>query len=514
MPGASIFLSIELPGIVEPQGLLAEGQFVWEVIDGIIAKFKNRFSGIDPDQLRLRKPDGSTSVHLYPMQTLSEAGIRSGTTLVVEVLPVQAPAPPKGRLSICIVAGGQCCGQAYLPVCVSTLVGMIPQMQLPWLIGRAEGITLADPTIIRRAAKCATIFSALDLQPLRLLRSPPASGKTSLAALLATSAPATRVVTAFTALDALDATHAQFEDLWLQWTGMPLKDALDPSTGPFRTFVIDEAQLLFQLGVDSPFWRLLKKINGAPTSRVQVLLLAVYGLRARIHQHATPIEISGSWSLAFLALSDAEVDEFFAAFNSTCTSHGCPPITIAIRAAMQRLCGHHVGLLRRCEILFQDYFKGKTVITPEDEADFNAGPLVMLGSAGELRALPSLLDLSPAEVAVILRVAIAGPGGLTLTGGEISVFPAMLETAGVVDLEPHYNGVVVRFSSPAMRGHALRAIFGNLPRLPLPAAAFATASLLVRAIVVRMMQPELRRSLSIASGGSLLERQYQMSFFA
>jgi len=77
---------------------------VWEVIDGIIAKFKHRFSGIDPDQLRLRRPDGNTSVHLYPMQTLSEAGIRSGTKLVVEVSPVQAPwTPPKGRCRICVL---------------------------------------------------------------------------------------------------------------------------------------------------------------------------------------------------------------------------------------------------------------------------------------------------------------------------------------------------------------------------------------------------------------------------
>ena len=386
--------------------------------------------------------------------------------------------------------------------------------QQPWLIGRAEGITLADPTIILRAAKCAAIFSALELQPLRLLRSPPASGKTSLAALLAASAPVTRVVTSTTALDALHATSAQFEDLWLKWTGMPMTEALNPNTGPLRTFVIDEAQLLFPLGADSQFWTLLKKINGAPTSRVQVLLLAVYGLRARNDQLASPIEISAPWSLSFLALSDTEVDELFAAFNSTCALHGCPPITVAIRAAMQRLCGQHVGLLRRCEILFQDYFKGKSLLTPEDEGDFSAGPLAMLGSAGDLRALPSLHDLNPAEVAVVLRVASAGPGGLTVTGAEVSIFPSGLVTAGVVDLESHFSGFVVRFSSPAMRGNAIRAIFGNLPQLPLPVAAFTTASSLVRAIVVRMMQSELRDSLSKASGGSLLERQYQMSFYA
>lgn len=385
------------------------------------------------------------------------------------------------------------------------------QQQLPWLTGRAEGVNLADPTVIRRAEKCAAIFAALKSQPLRLLRSPPASGKTSLAGLLASSAGAGRKVTAVTALAV---GGEPFEDLWLRWTGTSMDEALDPSSGPHRTIVIDEAQLLYSLGTDHHFWRLLKRINGAPTSSVQVLLLAVYGLRARKDQLATPIEIAGPWSLSFIALSDAEVDEFFAAFNSTCTSHGCPPIPLGTQAAMLRQCGRHVGLLRRCVLLFQDYFKGKSVVTAEDEGDFYAGPLATLGSAGELRALPILLDLSSAEVAVITQLASAGPSGITVTDADVSTFPASLVTTGVVDLETHHSGVVVRFSSPAMRAHALRTIFGNRPRFPLPDAMLVSAPSLVRAIVVRMMQAELRDSLSKASDGSLLERQYQMSFYA
>lgn len=349
------------------------------------------------------------------------------------------------------------------------------------------------------------------MQPLRLLRSPPASGKTSLAALLASNARVGRKVTA---VSALGSDRKSIEDMWLQLTGSAMAEALDPGAGPLRTFIIDEAQLLYPLGSDSPFWQLLKRINGEPTSHVHVLLLAVYGLRARKDQLATPIEISGPWSLSFISLNDTEVVEFFAAFNSTCTMHGCPPIPLGIQAAMQRLCGRHVGLLRRCVILFEDYFKGKPVVTPDDEGDFNAGPLVMLGSAGELRALPSLLGLSSAEEAVVMRLASAGPDGYTVTDAEVVTFPASLVTTGVVDLETTHSGVVVRFSSPAMRAHALRTLFGQHPRLPLPAAVFKSASSLVRAIVVRMMQAELRDSLSKAAGGSLLERQYQMSFYA
>jgi len=246
---------------------------------------------------------------------------------------------------------------------------------------------------------------------LRLLRASPASGKSSLAALLATSALCTHKVTAFSALQAAE---KPIESLWEKLTGMSMSDALDPSAGPDRTYVIDEAQTLYSLGADSPFWRLLKVINSAPESHVKVLLLAVYGLRARRDQLAIPLEIAQPWSLSFILLSDAEVDEFFAAFNSTCTLHGCPPIPASMQAAMQRICGRHVGLLRRSVLLFQDHFKGRSVVTPTDEGDFNSDSLMMLGSSGELRALPSLLDLSRAEADVILRVAIAGPEGLTI----------------------------------------------------------------------------------------------------
>lgn len=508
LPSEPVTLLVQLSSTGPFEVIETTGALIGHVKDDIIAKFKKRFAGLDPDELQLFKLEGRSMFKLDPAQTLHDAGVRSGTKLVASVRALSSAAGAFFGLSLPVRFIDDV-ELHYSPAVFHT--GIESQAPLPWLIGRAEGITLADPTIIRRNEKCAAIFSALELQSVRLLRSPPGSGKTSLAALLVANAPAGRVVTA---ISALCATSVPFEDTWVKSTGMSMEEALDPGAGTQRTFIIDEAQTLYPLGADSPFWKLTKYINGVPASRVQILLLAVYGLRARTDQLATPIEISGDWSLSFLALSDAETDEFFAAFNTTCTVHSCPPIPIAIRTAMKHLCGHHVGLLRRCELLFQDYFKGKSVLTTVDEGDFNAGPLVHLGSAGELRALPSLLDLSSTEVDVIMRVASSGPEGLTLTRLEVSTFPAGLIVAGVVDLETHYAGLVARFSSPAMRAHALRTVFGNRPRLPLSSVALASASSLVRAVVVRMMQSELRDSLSKASRGSLLERQYQMSFYS
>lgn len=75
-------LFIQLPGAVNSQFLLADGLYVGQVIDAIIAKF-TRFKDMDPSDLQLFKLDRSP---VYPSQTLREAHVQAGTQLVVELL--------------------------------------------------------------------------------------------------------------------------------------------------------------------------------------------------------------------------------------------------------------------------------------------------------------------------------------------------------------------------------------------------------------------------------------------
>ena len=79
-------LFIQLPGVVQPQFLLAEGLYVGQVIRAIIAEFKKLFSGVDPNNVLMYKLDGGCRTPLYPTQTLSEAGINAGSTLVVAIV--------------------------------------------------------------------------------------------------------------------------------------------------------------------------------------------------------------------------------------------------------------------------------------------------------------------------------------------------------------------------------------------------------------------------------------------
>jgi hypothetical protein len=76
------------------EGLDTAGSYVGHIKDAIIAEFK-RFKDLDPSDLLLFKlgDAGSGSrTPLIPAQTLSDAGIVSGTTLVVELTAApQAP---------------------------------------------------------------------------------------------------------------------------------------------------------------------------------------------------------------------------------------------------------------------------------------------------------------------------------------------------------------------------------------------------------------------------------------
>jgi len=386
-----------------------------------------------------------------------------------------------------------------------------------WMRDQVEGVSIHDPTVIMREAKCKEVFRALSTQPVRLVRSPPGSGKTSLGTLLKRY---TGQKVQMIDLNRWIVSGKPLEEFWKARTGTDMADALDPEQGEHRTFIIDEAQFLYKLGQDHPFWRALKTINAtAPETprtapRVQVLLLAVYGLRARSDQVGTPIEIPSAFSMSLLRLDQQELQAFFGAYNTTCLDMGYPPISSNMQEAMQRVCNSHVGLLRACVRMFRSTFKGAASVSSEDEADFAASRLVNLGSNLDLRALPALKNLQPAEAVEIRRVALAGEAGVELTDTELRDFPRNLITAGVFDMEPVGSSVIVRFSAPVMRTHALRYLFSDRPRIPIREDALSSGARVVREVIKRMRQDDLRGSLSKTVEDTLLERQYQMSFYA
>jgi hypothetical protein len=87
MPDAPLRLFIMLPGRSTSELLRApsdETACVGDLKTAIIAEFK-RLEGLKADVLQLFKLDGSSRTLLNPVQTLSEAGITSGTKLEVAI---------------------------------------------------------------------------------------------------------------------------------------------------------------------------------------------------------------------------------------------------------------------------------------------------------------------------------------------------------------------------------------------------------------------------------------------
>jgi hypothetical protein len=79
-PSGPITLFIQLPGSTE--GMDFAGRFVYQIKDATIAKFKLDAA---PQQLRLFKlGNGGRHIQLDPTQTLTDVGVVTGTTLVLE----------------------------------------------------------------------------------------------------------------------------------------------------------------------------------------------------------------------------------------------------------------------------------------------------------------------------------------------------------------------------------------------------------------------------------------------
>ena len=392
-----------------------------------------------------------------------------------------------------------------------------------WLRTLRDGVTLDDSTVLLRRLKCGDVYLQLERQAVRILRSPPESGKSSLATLLVYHRPFWRPCYKVD-LSGWHPPSTTLEDYWMQSTGATLKSSLDPYAGWYRTYIIDEAQKMFHLGGGHEFWGMIKYVNlvaRQSDSRVQVLLLGVYcapappGYLAAGFVTTTPVNICDGWSLSYLGLSAAETLEFFSRFNSTCVEHGCPRIPPTLQRAIVRVCGNHVGLLRNAVLAFGRLYRGHgNAVTSDEEAAFIRQELLVLGSSGIIRALPSLERVTSGVSAWLQQTALAGPEGLRislLSHGNDADFIRLLQI-GVFDLDT--STMRLRFSSRLMQTHALQQIFGSARNAPISMPRGAPAADIARAIIKRIDPGTLSESYSLTSDGTLLERQYQMSFFA
>ena len=384
---------------------------------------------------------------------------------------------------------------------------------------RSDGVVIDDCTVLRRSRKCKEVFASLKTQAVRLLRSPPGSGKTSLATLLLRHQPLLRQCIRVD-LSTWNPEIKTLDVFWLERTNDCISNSLDPHLGVPRTIVVDEAQKTYNLSKQHSFWASLKGISALEkqsTSLAQVLLLGVYAVqRSRgldtVSIANTPITIPNGWSLSFLHLDKPEVTEFFKLYNDSCGEHLRPVVSKKLQFIINHLCGYHVGLLRCAIHRFAESFKDHPCpLTLQEETYFIQCELLLLGACGTIRALPRLDLLSIGDASWISQTALAGPKGLRLVAAPNSDLTRLIQI-GMFDYDE--ESLKVRFSSQLMQTQALRQLFGTAPTFPLSGLEGKPACWIARQIISRMNPDSLCLSKSTTVDNTLLERQYQMTFFA
>lgn len=94
----TLLLSVMLPGAESAELLRVhrkEAEYVGDLKKAIITEFKKRFASIDPDEVQLYIEDADRRL-LDPMQTLRDAGIHDGTTLVADLAAAHVRVAPAG----------------------------------------------------------------------------------------------------------------------------------------------------------------------------------------------------------------------------------------------------------------------------------------------------------------------------------------------------------------------------------------------------------------------------------
>lgn len=174
-----------------------------------------------------------------------------------------------------------------------------------------------------------------------LLRSPPRSGKSTLATLLAAYLEFNKERTVIK-LNVLscpnDCSSVEFDNFWLEKLG-PKEPRMTwtqcyKSTGVGLDIIIDEAQTIY--GKVPFFWEKLKELQGLKDSGIRILLLSAYGKPT--HDLGTPLEFKNTLGLDQLCFPINEFEGLVEKIHS--------PLLPTVRQWIYDATAGHPGLVR------------------------------------------------------------------------------------------------------------------------------------------------------------------------
>lgn len=219
-----------------------------------------------------------------------------------------------------------------------------------------ECVDVKDKRTLLRSNLTGKVIDLLDRKHILLIKSPPMTGKSSLAALVSRKLEVSckeknikAVIASFSLLG--NGTDKTFKDVFALECKVEWDIVLSHVIHDYTVYVlVDEAQILYKDPTTSPrrksacFWELVKKIQVNKMLGIRILMFAAYGSDLQYTNFSTPVEIPSDLTLGIedLNFSPDEIQEYVGNWFDGADCLLDQRDTFCNRLAL--LTGRHVGL--------------------------------------------------------------------------------------------------------------------------------------------------------------------------
>jgi len=379
---------------------------------------------------------------------------------------------------------------------------------------RPEGVGLHDPLTCFRKNSCVRILEHVATNNVVLLRSPPFSGKSSLAQLLYQYVDRETDIRV-KVIDLLECPEdkTQFEQWWEDYTKETLKISFQPIENGWKLFIIDEVQLIYGLGENHFFWKSIKKTMRVEDSSCRFLLLAMYGDSPETITHqltATPIDLKRN----ALSLEDLRfnIEEFNQVIDGFQIQYNQMTLGDVARKKLWTSTLGHPGIIRLSLEAMRDRYWDSVKCNFVKWMDSIAAKFIMskqlITQVLNSRAVQKLESFTFEERNLLDR--------LLLKSVPLSLYEAQTYTSatrdslilkGLIFCDKENN---LAITAPIIEQLLIQSLHG--PQQALPVTSLDD---FVIETLKRLLPDPLRHSLSKnkKEGATIYERQWQMEFY-
>lgn len=391
-----------------------------------------------------------------------------------------------------------------------------------------EGLNINSEKAVKRYEQSKKIIEKLEAVKVLLIKSPPMSGKTSMASLvsnlLVENAKSKILVINISMVDfALDGENWKFEDSFGKMLGIRWADLRDISKNRDIYLVLDESQIIYNIklpdGTVVPnhgsgfFWSTVKSVLSAGDNNpnIRVLLFAAYGSSAQNGELFTPIQFHENYTMFgidCLYFQDDEITEYVLK-NFNGVNYLLRENTVELFCkALKGLVGSHVGLCVLAIKGLNDLFSSDFKYPFSDHSKSKLSSDVIIKSLWHESVSNELLNSRALRIVDSLNTAEFDEIKKILYGDNSQKIEISLYQKGIV----YVNGGMTEFISPVMRRYFTQKLIGN----PITRALKTPPNLeeLILNTLSALEYSQLKSCLGrTKSDRILLERAWQMEFY-